>query len=304
MAVVPNAAAFVYPYRMVRCRWFGGGAQVRARLWGVWMKARDLALMFLLCLLVPVFDNARAQERQSPPFIPGVGAEGPDGGRGGMMGMGRGTIGTVTATSADHFTIKTELGETYTVFFSVNTRILKQPPGASRRSQGGGFGEGAERKPPQAIKAMEIKSGDVIAASGEVDPGAKTVGAVFILLIDPERAKEMRAMEANFGKTWLAGRVTAIDEVKVTLQGGPRNETHSFVADENTTFRKRRDPITLADVQVGDMVRVEGAVKNGGFLATAVVVMGPPPQGRRGDGNGPGQPPIGPGQGSSEEPPQ
>jgi hypothetical protein len=266
------------------------------------MKARGLAFLSFLCLLVPSMGNAGAQERQTPPFVPGNGAE-EAGGRG-MMGMGRGTIGTVTAAYADHFTIKTELGEIYTVFFSVNTRILKQPPGSLRRSRGGDFGAGAERTPPQAIKATEVKIGDVIAASGEVDPRAKTVGAIFILLIDPERAKEMRAMEANFGKTWLAGRVTAIDEVKVTLQGGPHNETHSFVADENTTFRKRRDPITLADVQVGDMVRVEGAVKNGGFLASTVVVMGPPPNGRRGEGNGPGQSPFGPGQGSSEEAPQ
>ena len=55
----------------------------------------------------------------------------------------------------------------------------------------------------------------------------------------------MREMEANYGKTWLMGRVTAINEVKVTLQGGPDNAVHTFIADENTTFRKRRDPITL-----------------------------------------------------------
>ena len=52
-----------------------------------------------------------------------------------------------------------------------------------------------------------------------------------------------------------------------------------LIADENTSFRKRRDPITLADVQVGDMVRVEGAVKDGTFVATTVAVMVPPPNG-------------------------
>lgn len=208
------------------------------------------------------------------------------------FGMGRGIIGTVTEAAADHFTVKTELGEVYAIHFSVNTRIMKQPPGSGpRRGQGSGqnsgqvleqgsgqgAGEGEMRTPPQTIKASDIKVGDVIAANGEVDAGAKSVGAVFILLIDPERAKEMRAMEANFGKTWLAGRVTAINDVKVSLEGGPDRAAHAFVADENTTFRKRRDPITLADVQVGDMVRVEGAVKDGTFVATTVVVMGPPP---------------------------
>jgi hypothetical protein len=99
----------------------------------------------------------------------------------------------------------------------------------------------------------------------------------------------MQAMEANFGKTWLMGRVTAINETTVTVQGGPGNASHTFVADENTTFRRRREPITLGDVQVGDMVRVEGALKDGQFVAATVSVMmapaeggamrqGPPPQ--------------------------
>jgi hypothetical protein len=54
------------------------------------------------------------------------------------------------------------------------------------------------------------------------------------------------------------------------------NAAHAFVADENTTFRKHREPITLTDVQVGDRVRVEGAVKDGIFVAASVTVMGMP----------------------------
>ena len=214
---------------------------------------------------------------------------------GGMMemGMGRGTVGTVTQAANDHYTIKTELGEIYTIHYSVNTRVVKQPAGQPRRGQGQGQGDG-ERTPPQAIKATDIKVGDVIAASGEVDANAKSVGAVFVVLIDPERAKEMRAMEANYGKTWLIGRVTAINEVKVSLEGGPDHAVHTFMADENTTFRKRRDPITLADVQVGDMVRVEGAIKDGAFVATTVAVMGPPPDDPRGTAGGPSQPAVPP----------
>ena len=63
----------------------------------------------------------------------------------------------------------------------------------------------------------------------------------------------MREMEANYGKTWLMGKVTAIDGVSVTIRAAATTAPHTFVADENTTFRKRRDPITLADIQVGDM---------------------------------------------------
>lgn len=192
------------------------------------------------------------------------------GGWAGMNGEGRGVMGTVTEAASDHYTVKTEMGEVYTVHFSVNTRIVKAP----ERRRGQGDAEGA---PPQALKPTDIKVGGAITAGGEMDPAAKSIGAVFIALIDPERAKQMRELEAQFGKTWLIGRVTAIDGVRVTLQGGPGNASHTFMADENTTFRKRRDPVTLGDVQAGDAVRVEGAVKDGAFLATSVTVMGLPP---------------------------
>ena len=261
------------------------------------MKIRFFAAVFLSFAVTAAVSQSPNQDQSNDQQPSGQSRwQGQRGGRGGgfgMMGAGRGTVGTVTAVTPDHYTVRTELGETYTVHYSGNTRIVKQAPGQPRRgrSQGEGESEGP-RVPPTPIKADEIKVGDVIAAGGEVDPAAKSVGAVFVMLIDPERAKEMREMEANFGKTWLAGRVTAINDTTVTLQGGPKNEAHTFVADENTAFRKRRDPITLGDIQVGDMVRVEGTIKDGNFLATSVAVMGAPPNGERGRGDA-GAPPPG-----------
>ncbi len=214
------------------------------------------------------------------------GGRGGWGGGGGMMGAGRGLLGTVTAVSADHYTMKTEAGETYIVHFSANTRILKQGPWRGAGDGGGGGQRGSGRgtevgvgNPPQPIKPADIKVGDAITVRGDVDAGAKSVGAVAVVQLDPELAKQMREMQANYGKTWLMGEVTAIDGVKVTLLGAIDHTSHTFAADENTTFRKRREPITLADIQVGDTLRVEGAVKDGNFLATTVNAMGTPPGG-------------------------
>lgn len=192
-------------------------------------------------------------------------------GGGGMMG--RGVMGSVTEITPDHFTIKTESGDLYTIHYSVNTRIMKAPKRPEKDQQDSERYLGL----PITIKPTDIKVGDAIGASGEMDPAAKSVGAIVIFQVDPETAKRMRQMQANYGKTWLMGRVTAINEVNVTIQGGPDNATHTFTADENTTFRKRRDPITLADIQPGDMVRVEGEMKNNTFVATTVSVMGPRP---------------------------
>jgi Domain of unknown function (DUF5666) len=270
-------------------------------------------MRFRLCS-VPVFafgivalalaTGAAAVAQQDAGASPQQGQGGGYGqGRGRGMGqMGRGVTGTVTGVAADHFLVKNEAGEIYTVHFSANTRLVKsvpRPAGAASDGQpgagatrGGGNGGrdgsgGRQMDPPIAIKATDIKVGDIIVAGGEIDDAAKSVGAVMVMQLDPERVKQMREMEANFGKTWLAGRVTAVNETKVTIESGVDHASHAFMADENTTFRKRRDPITLADVQVGDTVRVEGAVKGGAFVATAVSVMGQGPGGGPGPAGGP-----------------
>jgi hypothetical protein len=249
----------------------------KQRLQGAFMKIRLVSAL--------VFSFAMGVAAQNPASA-GPGMQGPNqaerGGRagwgGGMgMGSGRGVMGTVTEVAADRYTVKTETGETYTIHFSVNTRILKQTARTNRGEGGQDARMGAN--PPQAIKPADIKVGDVISAMGEMDATAKSVGAMIVVQMDPERAKQMLEMQANFGKTWLMGKVTGISDLTVTIQSPVDQAVHTFAADENTTFRKRRDPITLADIQAGDAVRVEGAVKNGVFLATTVNVMGMPQAG-------------------------
>ena len=208
----------------------------------------------------------------------GRGGRAGQGGWGGGMGVFRiggedGIAGTVTEATADHYAIKTDAGDTYTIHFSVNTRIVKQTiQRRGERGEGGG-------NPPQTIKPSDIKVGDAIGIMGEVDAAAKSVGAVVIAQLDPERARQIREMRANYGKTWLQGRVMAINGTEVTLFGMMDNASHAFVADEDTIFRKRREPVTLADVHVGDVVRVEGTMKDGIFVAASVAVMVMPPGG-------------------------
>jgi hypothetical protein len=240
---------------------------------------------------------------QSQDQNPGQGQGRRGRGMGGFPGGGRGVLGSVTEVAADHYTIKSDSGETYTVHFSANTRIVKQGPGGPRNGGRGGGGNGAgggtgnsagngsgegsggERVVPQAIKPTDIKVGDVITAGGEVDATGKSIGAVFIAQVDPERARQMREMQANYGKTWLAGRITAVDGTTITIEGMIDHAPHAIVVDENTSFRQRRDAITLADIKPGQQLRAEGAAKGGGFLATTVTAMEPQD---RGEGRGPG----------------
>ena len=246
------------------------------------MIVRYLSLCVLgLVLAAGCFAQDATPAGQAPAADQGPGGEGRRGMGG--MGMGRGVMGMVTEVDSDHFLIRNAANEVYTIHFSANTHFVKQPPRQPGRESGqegtdrgpGRMGMGSGN-PPTPIKATDIKVGDAIGAGGETDDQARSVGAVFVMLIDPERAKAMREMQANFGKTWLMGKVTAINETKVTVHSEVDHADHTFVADEDTTFRKRGEPITLGDVQTGDNVRIEGVSKDGQFVATTVSVMGFP----------------------------
>lgn len=188
----------------------------------------------------------------------------------------RGVRGTVTAVNGSTVTIKTDEGETYKVETSVNTRIMKN------------------REP---AKIGDVHIGDMLVAGGEVDTKARTVGAVFAAIIDAEQVKQMRA---DLGKTWLAGSVTAIQDTNITVKRID-GAMQTFSVDENTSFKKRRESITLADIQPGDTISARGAIKNGTFVAETVNVG----RGPMGPGMGPGMGErMGQGAGASGAPPK
>lgn len=135
--------------------------------------------------------------------------------RGAAFAGGQMVRGTVTAATGDQLTVKTETGEVYQVAVSANTRLTK------------------ERQP---VKISNIRVGDGIGAMGVLDAPTRTVHAVFVAVVDAEQLKKARE---NMGKTYIAGKVTAIDmdALKLTVM---RSDGVSQVigVDEQTSFRK------------------------------------------------------------------
>jgi hypothetical protein len=192
----------------------------------------------------------------------------PDGGdgMGQAFGRGNGVRGTVTAAGASSFTIRTDEGENYKVLYSANTRLIK------------------DRQP---IEAADIHVGDMLMAGGIVDAKAKTVGAVVLLDID---AQEVRKAREGFGKTWVMGKVTAIHELRITIERTGDKQAQIVAVDENTSFRKHREDVTLADVKVGDVIGAQGALHADTFLATDLRIMNPEAGHPHGSSREPGQP--------------
>ncbi len=207
-----------------------------------------LFLILNLLALAPCF--AQQSDQQGSPR-----------GGGGFLGMGSAVHGTITAIAGSEFTIKTEDGTTYKVATGPNTHLVK------------------DRQP---IKASDVHVGDVIMTGGDVDEKAHTVGAVFFAVLDAEQVQRMKQAQADFGKTWTAGKITVINELTLTIDR-PDKKSQTITVDENTSFRKHRDSITLADIKVGDTVSARGALQNGNFVATVLSVVDP---NRRGPGGG------------------
>lgn len=88
-----------------------------------------------------------------------------------------------------------------------------------------------------------------------------------------EQGRE-RADEAQYGKTWLGGRVTAVNGVQVTVQRREDNAGQTFVVTQRTVFHKHRnEPAVYQDVHIGDHIRAEGNLQNGWFVAEHVAVF-------------------------------
>jgi len=145
--------------------------------------------------------------------------------------------------------VKTEASEVYQVALSANTRLTK------------------DRQP---VKVADIKVGDAVAAMGVLDAPTKTVHAVFVGVIDAEQMKKARE---NMGKTYITGKVTAIDmeALKLTVMR-PDGVSQVIGVDEQTSFKRGG--------------RGMAAIANGG----GVVEMGSGDGGRRGMGAGAGTP--------------
>lgn len=245
---------------------------------------RRVAMVVVLGMMMGAGVMLRAQD-------PGQAPPGDRPGRGAFAGMQH-VEGEVTAVTGSTVTVKTEDGATMQIVTTDNTRVMK--------------GRGV------TAKVGDLKAGDGVAAAGNLDVPNKTLHAAVLFVTD---AAQVKAMRENLGKTFIMGRVTAIDldHAKMTVER-PDHVAQAIGFDETTSFRRggrggrggfggdasgesaapardapeSAESITLADIKVGDSVRGRGSVKGGVFVPTELVVGAPGHGGRRRGGEGAG----------------
>ncbi len=142
-------------------------------------------------------------------------------------------------------------------------------------------------KERQPATLADIKVDDTVFARGRLD-GA-TLEAAILGVVTPEMAQRIQQglggggsaqfKREDLGKKFIAGEVKAINETKLTI-ARPDGQTQDIQVDENTSFKKAGESITLADIKAGDFVRGPGELKDNVFFAKELVVGRPRVMGR------------------------
>jgi Domain of unknown function (DUF5666) len=135
------------------------------------------------------------------------------------------------------------------------------------------------RKDRQPAKPADFKVGDLVMVRGDENPdhtitakviGARTGGAAG----GGQRGGGPRAMFAGgtLGKDYVLGQVKSIDPPRITVVRTD-NVTQTLELNEDTTLRRGRDSITMADIQVGEHIAAHGGVQGEVFVPKDVRVM-------------------------------
>ena len=140
------------------------------------------------------------------------------------------------------------------------------------------------RKDRQPAKASDFKVGDLVAVRGEPGAdhtinaaliGARTAGTMGVGPAGGPRGGGMGTFGGGtLGKDYVMGEVKSIDPPRLTVLRTD-NVTQTLELNEETSLRKGRDSITMADIQVGDHVISRGEVQKDVFVPKGVMVLGP-----------------------------
>jgi preprotein translocase subunit YajC len=76
----------------------------------------------------------------------------------------------------------------------------------------------------------------------------------------------------EMGKDFVAGVVKSVDAPKLTVVRAD-NVTQTLELNEDTSLRRGRESITMADIQPGDRVVIRGGLQNNVFVPKAVILL-------------------------------
>jgi len=166
-------------------------------------------------------------------------------------GRGQPVFGKITAVNKGSFELAKPDGSTVTVKFTDKTEFHRDRQGA---------------------KPADFKVGDIVIVRGEENADhsltAQTIGGR-----SSGGAQGGRTF-GEMGKDFVAGEVKAVDPPNLTVLRADK-VTQTLELTEETSLRRGRESITMADIQPGDHVVIRGAVEKNAFVPKNVMVVSP-----------------------------
>ena len=221
------------------------------------MKARFLQLGVAAFLALRAAPLTPAQTPDTPAATQGAS----DGARRGPQGRMLGAFGKITAIQIDSIEIAGQDGTKSSFKLTGNTEF---------------------RKERQAAKIGDFKVGDMVIVRTDPD-SANTTGSTALMVAAAPQGFTGRGMggqggsafmQGTLGKDYVIGEVKSVDPPKLTVTRVD-NVTQTLELTEETSLRRGRDSITMADIQAGDHILVRGAVANDVFVPKSVNVIPP-----------------------------
>jgi hypothetical protein len=173
-----------------------------------------------------------------------------------------GLAGTITAIDAHAITLKTRDGQTAQVAIDDKTQY---------------------RKGREAAMFGDLKVGDTVFVRGEKN--GENAWRAAVVATRSQADGPGGDFAEGMGKRFIAGEIKSVDGTQLTIQR-PDGVTQKISVDEDTSFRKNGESVTLADLKPGDHVFGRGELKNDVFVP-AVLNVGQPKFGMQGQNEAP-----------------
>jgi hypothetical protein len=225
-----------------------------------------LALAAILFLPGLAFSDAvLAQEQEPAPNVmwaPGGSTQdagGPQ--RGQREGRGRPVFGKISAIQSDSIEVTGPDGNKVTLKLTSGTEY---------------------RKDRQPAKLADFKVGDPVIVRTDQPDGKGTTAIMvasgqFAMRTGPGGSGGQGAgpgMFGTLGKDFVIGEVKAIDPPRLTVMRTD-NVSQTLELNEETSLRRGRESITMADIRAGEHVIARGAVENNVFVPKNLTVVSP-----------------------------
>src|SRR6516162_981465 len=128
------------------------------------------------------------------------------------------------------------------------------------------------RKDRADAKITDFKVGDVVMVRGEQNPDHSVTAKLVGGRTGGPGGGMMLSGGGTLGKDYVVGEVKAVEPPKLTVLR-PDGVTQTLELNENSSLRRGRESITMADIQVGDHLMARGVLENDMFVPKGVMVI-------------------------------